>query len=321
MKIKFDITERIRERFCKDCKIPIAIFKEPYFSDRLMLLNPYYDTLNKWTLFCKELSFYNTEQDYFEEYNRIKDDAIYFIKNHPSYLQFNNEDMNQYQIEHKNLPNKDIFKPSNDSHVFISIDMKKANFSSLHHYNPEIFGNAKTWEAFISKFTNNRHIRDSKYIRQVILGNCNPKRHITYEKYLMDKELSKILESVSDLKEKDIVFFSNDEIVFDISHMDNTQKENILNQLSNILDENMFRIESFILNRIYGTEGYIKSFEDGTFEFKCLDANIIPFVIRTLNNQVIQERDRIFIFNGKLAKLLDTPEISLEKEAIDYDER
>ena len=101
--------------------------------------------------------------------------------------------MNKFTVTHKNLPSKDIFKSSNDGRVFISIDMRKANFSSLKYYGncieKSMFRDTSTWEDFISLFTENKHIVNSKYIRQVILGNCNPKRHITYEKYIMDHVL------------------------------------------------------------------------------------------------------------------------------------
>ncbi len=181
-----EVSNRAKERFCKDCNIPIRLFQEPYFLDRIELFDKFYGTVEKWNRFVAELQKYNCEQDYFEEYNRVKDAAINSIKESESYQRFNSEDMNKFAITHKDLPNKDIFKPTNNEKIFISIDMRKANFSSLHSYDKGIFGNADTWEQFISRFTDNEHIINSKYIRQVILGNCNPKRHITYEKYLMD---------------------------------------------------------------------------------------------------------------------------------------
>ena len=198
-----EVSTRAKERFCKDRNIPIRIFQEPYFTDRLTLYDKFYGTLKKWDIFLSELSKYNCEQDYFEEYNRVKDAAILDIKNTEAYHRFNEEDMNKYAVTHKNLPNKDIFKSSNDGKCFISIDMRKANFSSLHHYNSDIFGGAESWEEFIGRYTGNQHIINSKYIRQVILGNCNPKRHITYEKYLMDGALTYLTE----------VFISMDRVV------------------------------------------------------------------------------------------------------------
>ena len=51
--------------------------------------------------------------------------------------------MNQYSIKHVGLPSKDIFKPSNDNKLFISIDMKKANFSALRYYDKSLFRGEK----------------------------------------------------------------------------------------------------------------------------------------------------------------------------------
>lgn len=181
-----EVSEKAKERFSKDCNIPLRLFQEPYFTDRIELYDNFFGTLKKWNIFVNELRKYHCEQDYFDEYNKVKDAAINSIKSTESYQRFNNEDMNKHCVQNKNLPNKGIFKTSNDGKAFISIDMRKANFSSLQNYDKDIFDGADTWKKFISSFTDNKHIINSKYIRQVILGNCNPKRHIVYEKYLMD---------------------------------------------------------------------------------------------------------------------------------------
>ena len=70
------ISASTKERFCKDCNIPLRLFQEPYFTDRLQLYDPYYGTLAKWEVFTGELSGYSSEQDYFQEYNRIKESEI-----------------------------------------------------------------------------------------------------------------------------------------------------------------------------------------------------------------------------------------------------
>ena len=63
-----DVSVRVKERFCKDCNIPIRLFQEPYFMDRLTLFDKFYGTLEKWNIFLDELQKYHCEQDYFEEY-------------------------------------------------------------------------------------------------------------------------------------------------------------------------------------------------------------------------------------------------------------
>lgn len=310
-----EVSTRAKERFCKDCNIPIRIFQEPYFTDRLTLYDKFYGIREKWDIFLNELSKYHCEQDYFEEYNRVKDAAILDIKNTEAYQKFNEEDMNKYAVTHRNLPNKDIFKPSNDGKSFISIDMRKANFSSLHHYNADIFGGADSWKGFISKYTDNQHIINSKYIRQVILGNCNPKRHITYEKYLMDGVLTYLTEVFVSMDR--VVFFSNDEIVLDVSDMDRNKQERVKFAISNGMKDMPvpLKTELFMLHKIVGTDGYYKEIihENGNveIEFKCLDNFALPFVLRKFLGEDVTESDRVFYHEGLLAKFIETPQIEV----------
>lgn len=314
------ISKKMRERFCKDCNIPIKLFIEPYFTDRLNLFDKYYGSVDKWNLFLKELEKYNNQQDYFEEYNKVKDSAILNIKNSEAYQKFNSDDMNKYRVKHENLPGKDIYKSTNEGKLFISIDMKKANFSSLKYYEysigESIFGGASTWEDFIKSFTDNKHIIDSKYIRQVILGNCNPRRHITYEKYLMDQVLSCLYDFVD---EKRVASFSNDEIVYD---MTSASDLNTLKIVKGLIDERLrekfnipFSVELFTLYKIYGTEGYYKKIfkENGetNIEFKCLDNYMLPFVIRKFLGEEITDSDRVFYHEGLLAQFISIPEIRI----------
>lgn len=309
-----DVSTRAKERFCKDCNIPIRLFQEPYFMDRLTLFDKFYGTLEKWNIFLEELQKYHCEQDYFEEYNRVKDAAILSIKNSEAYQRFNADDMNKYCVTHENLPNKDIFKPTNDGKAFISIDMRKANFSSLHHYSADMFG-VNTWEEFIGKFTDNQHIINSKYIRQVILGNCNPKRHITYEKYLMDILLTDLLEKHISIER--VVFFSNDEIVIDVSDMNKSRQILLAFNIEQYLKDASpkFKVELFTLHKIDNTDGYYKEIfkenEEKEIEFKCLDNYMLPFVIRSFLGEEITDSDRVFYHEGLLAQFIEVPKIEV----------
>lgn len=311
-----EISIKAKERFCKDCNVPLRLFQEPYFTDRLKLYDGFYGTLSKWDLFVKELEKYRCEQDYFEEYNSVKDSVIMSIKNSEGYQRFNNEDMNKFRIQNANLSNKDIFKPSNDGKMFISIDMRKANFSALQHYDSSIFAGASTWEDYIGLYTDNSHIINSKYIRQVILGNCNPKRHITYEKHLMDMILSGI--EKYNLIDK-VAFFSNDEIVFEVDRAVKT--ENLLYMckcLKEDIEEDFMlpvRVELFTLHKINGTGGYYKEIfvdnGENDIEFKCLDNYMLPFVIRKFVGEEITDNDKVFYHEGLLSKFIEIPEIEV----------
>ena len=310
-----EVSEKLKERFCKDCNIPLKFFKEPYFTDRLQLYDSYYNTLDKWNIFVRELEKYKCEQDYLEEYNRVKNAAINDIKISDGYKRFNEEDMNKYTVKYKDLPGKDIFKTSNNGKLFISIDMRKANFSALKFYDKSIFSNADTWEEFVGRYTENKHIVNSKYIRQVILGNCNPKRQVTYEKYLMGLVLEVLIDELG-YSASDIAFFSNDEIVIDVrKYEDCIRKRELIEWQIKGYFNTPFRIELFYLRKITGTNGYykeiVKNIIEREYEFKCLNNYTLPFVLRKFNEEEITENDKVFYHEGLLSKFIEIPEIGI----------
>lgn len=310
-----EITKALKKRFCKDCNIPINIFDEPYFMDRLKLYDTYYGTLAKWERFNRSIFGFESEQQYFEEYNRAKDEAIEDIKASEGYKRFNETDMSKFSIKNVGLPRKDIFKESNDGRTFISVDMIKANFTALQTFDTGIFNHKRTWEEFITQYADNEHIIHSKYIRQVILGNCNPKRHITYEKYLMDTVLTYITEAYLPMER--VVFFSNDEIVFDITDMPEPEGFTKAYHIQNELDRDfgkMFSVEKFTLHKIGGIGGFYKEIDAGegyVVEFKCLDSYKLPFVIRAFKGEEVTDSDRTFFHEGYLARYIEDIEISL----------
>lgn len=314
-----EISNKLKERFCKDCNIPIKMFDEPFFTSRLELFQPFYNSVIKYQNFLDSYrkANYQNEQEYFEDYNRIKDEAINFIKNSDAYKRFNSCDMNEFAIN-TDLPSTDIYKPSNDRKTFISIDMKKANFSALSHYDANMFDNCSTWEEFMSRFTDNSHIINSKYIRQVILGNCNPKRHITYEKFLTYKLFIYLNEQLN--IKGNVVFFSNDEIVISVNYTDSFIFENITTAVNTFSSINNieFKVTLFTLHIIEGTKGYYKDIYSPTcsyhqYEFKCLEPYQFPFVLRAARGESIKFLDNYFEYEGNIAMFSGSLGIKMPK--------
>lgn len=303
--------EKLRYRFCKDMNLPIRVFSDSVFFDRLELLDDLYNCKDAYDRFIREVESYNNAQDYFEEYNAVKDKAIEYIKGQEAYNRFNNCDMNAFASKFKGLPAKDIYKPTFDGKTFISIDMKCANFSSLRFYDSSIFGGKNTWEEFLGMFTDNQHILNSKYVRQVVLGNCNPKRHITYEKYLMSMLLERVLECSDLLNE--IVFFSNDEVIFDVSEYNDTERHKILDELASVTSRFDVPTETvmFRLGKIDGCDGYIRYFDDETYDLKGVNNFYIPFILRKLKGEDVTDKDKLFIYEGLLCEVMDVPEINI----------
>ena len=310
------ITENLRKRFVKDTALPIKIFTEPYFSHYLELYDKQFDAKKKYEMFLKLLEEFSDEQAYFAEYNRIKDAAISYLENNEIMQYFcQKEDMNKFNHNHPNLPSNHIFKCTNIGKHFVSIDMRKGNFTALRHYNPEIVGGKDSYEEFIGMFTDQEYFKSSKYIRQVIFGNQNPRRQTTYEKYLMGRVLDRLIETFENFDMKNIAFFNTDELVIDVTPYftaDNPMEMvYAIATIENLVDwaaaEGIsVRSDWFKLRKIIGTEGYMREFElcsaKKGVDFKCVTADEMPFVIRAFNNEPVQDNDMLFIHENRLAR-------------------
>lgn len=316
------ITNELKRRFTKDYKVQIKVFEEPFFSERLILFHKHFNIIDNYELFLKTIENFENEDEYFTFYKQIKETVMEDIKSKLGFQNFNNMSMEEFDIDnkYKGLPSKDIYHHSNKGRKFVSIDMKKANFSSLKHFDPTIFDNKNTWEEYLSQFTDNEYIIGSKYIREVIFGNCNPKRQTSYEKYLMSILLSHLGDIVENIP---IVFFSNDEIIFDITDsFTNEQEENeFLQHITTVVSAESvpFRVEKFKLKEIIDTNnnnkvlGYLRCFDDGNFDFKKVTHLYLPIILRYLYNEHINDIDLIFELEDELCKLVNIPNISIEE--------
>ena len=305
----------LKKRFCKDCNIPIAVFDEPYFSERLQIIDPICDCLKKFDIFCKDLKRFNSEQEYFEHYNSVKDSIISRIKDSQDFQSFVRG--NEYtklllsvNSSIKTYPKKNLYIDENDGGTFISIDMKQANYSALNHFSSGIFLKTDSWENFVKLFTDCEHIINSKYVRQVILGACNPKAQIQYEHMLMSFLLQHIISKCPSVGEM-VYSLGDDEILMTVGKSSGISRS-ALNEIVNSCPlgiGSMVRIEVFDLEKIKGTNGWMKVLYDfdgdkNRVEIKCLDAEIYHQVVKHYLNQKIEDDDLVFYHNGMLAKFL-----------------
>ena len=267
--------------------------------DRISL----YGKMDKWTNFVELLKNYKTDEDFFAEYNVLKDKAINFIKASDAFNSLNNESSKCFEAKTFNLPDRDAYKEINVGKKFISIDMVKANFTSLVYYahkNNKDFYKDFDYAGFLSQFTDKDYFVDSKCIRQVIFGNCNCKRIISYEKVMMSNLLDEMLN-------KGILLLDNvyslraDEILIDTTYL-NTQKiNNILDFFKNDIGFPV-EIEIYVIKKFKNEDIYIKEFEDKTFEIKKADIEDMPAVCRYMQNLPESDLDLYFFHNGRIAK-------------------
>ena len=115
-----------------------------------------------------------------------------------------------------------------------------------------------------------------------------------------------------------VVFFSNDEIMLDISDMDRNRQERIAFAISNGIKDIPvpLKTELFLLHKIVGIDGYYKEIMDENgdteIEFKCLNNIALPFVLRKFLGEEVTESDKVFYHEGLLAKFIEIPQIEVD---------
>lgn len=206
----------LAKRFVSDYNLPIPIISEMTFGYYLGLYEKEYGALTKWNKLIKmiEEKYDNSVGKFLDEYYNIRENIIQSTLNNPAYERFNQMDMNVFSIkERPNISSNNIYNENNVGEIFLSIDLKKANFQTLKMIDKDIVLGEETYEDFIGRFTDLDYVKESKYSRQVIFGKLNPKRHITAEKYFITKIYKSVVEALPYLNGK-CVSLTNDEMVF-----------------------------------------------------------------------------------------------------------
>lgn len=206
---------KLRQRFVKDYNLPINIFDEEMFNYYKELYDFFptetWDKLND-MIKCDYRGNVDVWLDYCAEF---RDRIIDYISHSDEFLKFNTMDLSEYTKDRLICGEKSYYTEETDGKIFLSIDLKKANFQAL-KYVGVIKEN--TYDELMDKFCANEYIKNSKYLRQVIFGKMNPGRTITIEKYIMAKIHNWMKYWYKNLNEFFTLYSANsDELVYELN--------------------------------------------------------------------------------------------------------
>ena len=211
----------LAKRFISDYKLPIPLINRDYFFYHLGLYQNDYNSLGYYFELIDIIGekYGGDCNKFLEDYYNVRDKIITNVIESEAFHKFNTMDMNVFTIKDRpNITSNNIYNNDNIGKFFISIDLKKANFQTLRNIDKDIVFGADTYEDFIGKFTDLDYVKTSKYTREVIFGRCNPKRHITAEKYFITQIYKKVIEEFPYLADK-CVSLSNDEMIFNVDFL------------------------------------------------------------------------------------------------------
>lgn len=296
----------VLKRWVKDYNLPIKIYQEPYFSYLVDLYDDYYNTKSKLALLKDAVDEFESEDKFLAHYYEVRDNVIQSMKSKEEFQEFNTGDLSKYDISSK-YPKNDIYKQTCVDNYYVSIDLVKANYQALKFVNPNIVSNTNSYEEFIGLFTDLEYMAKSKYLRQVVFGNINPKRQIKVERYLIEQVIDTLL--IGEIFKADAIeMATSDEVIFRVSkefaNRLKNETQNLTTFIKNTLNIDV-DIEVFKLVSVEG-KYYSKLFLNKSgYELKAVPQIYFPQVYKKYNNMEIIEHDLMFYHEHQLAKFIN----------------
>lgn len=241
----------LRGRFVKDYNLPIQVLASPYFEYFLDLYQGDYESKSKWDRLQREIEtrFEGKPGKYLDHFYITRNKIIEDIETSTRYKNFCEDKEFFTKFSNPGEVKHDLYTGEQVDKIFMSIDLKKANFQAIRFYDPGLTQEAKTYEEFIGLYDKSELLAESKYTRQVIFGKLNAKRQITIEKYLMYR----IYEELKTIVPESFKLFSRqtDEIIYELP--EDYLSEGIEKQIISIVKEKLdleVKVEVFTLSML-----------------------------------------------------------------------
>jgi hypothetical protein len=284
-----ELTNSLKKEFVKNYDLPIQLVQEPYFSYTLKQLDPYFNTIAKYEKWKKFIFQFENQEAVFSCLNTIVNSVISFVKGLEGYKQFSQMKMDSFQITNNNLASQNLYIPENAGKSYYSIDLKQANFQALKIVVPELQV-YPDFKSLLLNFTKEEVLLESKKVRQVILGNLNPARQQTIQKYIIHSIYADLIKQ--GVNSNAIKSSSSDELIVD-------------GDVKFELNQSGVSVEKFVLEQIHPNFSYFVKKTD-KIKFKNIPSMNLLEVIKYYNKQKVCDFDLCFYYEKRVAKFQES---------------
>lgn len=322
MKRELTSNRKLVQRFVKDYNLPINLYDYSHFEyyAKLYSEDNGFFPIDAWNNLEKTIEerFDSNVDKWLDYCQSVRDNAIADIKSSKGYKDFISDDMSFYRFGSHNIGEHSCYSERTDRNIFFSVDLRKANFQALKY--ADVLTD-DTYENFIFRVGGDDYIKQSKYLRQVIFGNCNPGRQTTIEKYLINKVYIYLVGTYI-TSMFDAFSLNSDEVVYKmipgydylniVKDTAKSKKEEIERWVKD--DSNLdVRVDFFQVKKLYITnknndnvDAYVKrSLVDGTETLKKASTTFFPQIYKLWKNLPITDMDKEFFFEHQIATFND----------------
>ena len=193
------LLKQFRGRFVDDNQLPMTVVEDPYFDERIKMLEGEFHAQLKYLSLMETVrdNFGGNMQKFLEHRHSVKDQILSHILNSEGYKAMLAD---KSPLENCKLVvgANELYTEQQDGGLFLSFDMIKANFQALRYVDPSIVFDCDTWEEFVARFSDVEYLASAKQVRQEVLGKLNGKRLAAIEKYHSNEFAKKLRECYGD---------------------------------------------------------------------------------------------------------------------------
>lgn len=296
------IDDKLINTFVSWASVPIPVQLPEYLDYYLYLTDKYYNSKKLFALFMEDVKRFGGINKFIAHMNDVTDNIIRNIKSQPQYKTLLDAKFSK-NISQSQEDKGNFYKMNNSGKWFISVDIKSANFTTLHMNYPGLFDGSSTWLEYLSKETTSEFIIASKFIREVIFGKLGTSNRVSALCVAFISEIIDKIKGTVFYKYLDIANRSHDEVIFSFKS-DDDSSEQIFDLLKNFLLESWpdkLHIKMFKLVNLSDKPYFVKEYPDGTIEFKKCPGKFIMQCIRFFQKEPCQELDLKFVDEGYVA--------------------
>jgi len=293
------LSETSRLKFIKDFSIPMPVVSGNYFDYFINLYDPLLKTREKFELLMNAIGQAGDEEKFYTQSSELRHRMIDYISGKPAYAALENDDLPDIKTQNHGVRQENIYNTNNVGQLMISVDMKTANFQSLRYYDESLTDGETDFDSFVQKFNQHPYFQKSKMLRQVIFGKLNTKKQQRISRFLLDGVLKNTIDAGIAIEH--LRLLGSDEFMVMSSedrHEDDLRKiETVVNNSKVVL-----RVHSFWLRKVHPDYDFmVKEWTGSSPSFKNTPSFFFPQVVKYYLGMEIEERDMVFIHEGRLA--------------------
>lgn len=308
-------SEFLKSSFVNDNNLPINVFENPYFLQRLHLLDQQFGCMDAFNTYCEDLADFKSTAEYIAYRKVLEARVLARLNERIAESDFKTvpfwewaEDNDLRLLERFDRQSTCVDPYINKTQILIRF--KDSMFSPLRFFSPSIFEGAETWHQYMSWFTGYEHLRTSAAFENMVLTKVSGLRMHQLQATCFYRLLVHILHKMPLLQDQ-VISVGEDGIIIVPKVGQIIERRELLDAIQSApygmgkyVETEVFWLKELedigLMKNIYGFDG-----EENRVEFEHVDPDILPQVITYYNREIMLPDHLVFKREGRLAKFLE----------------